>query len=154
MLTKLSKKDLTWPLEKNSTMAIIERLGRHKNTCILALTSKYTSQLFAILDVRSTQETLHEIKASQDIVLDTLKAIATEESERAIAWLSRVNPADKRAAYCSEYQRGTGLWIFDKPEYKTWITSTSSALFIHGIPGAGKTALATLVVETMLREKP
>jgi cellobiose-specific phosphotransferase system component IIA len=144
--------DLKWPLSKSSTMALIESLGRHKTSCILALCSEQTSKMHSILsNVNSTSEKLDDIQKGQD---ELLKAQITGEHGKVISWLSPVNPAEKHAIFRAEYQEGTGLWIFDRHEYKAWEESQNGGLYVYGIPGAGKTTLATLVIETMTTQRP
>ncbi|KAK4225942.1 hypothetical protein QBC38DRAFT_529985 [Podospora fimiseda] len=43
---------------------------------------------------------------------------------------------------------GSGQWLLERPEYKSWRNdSCSSVLWLHGIPGSGKTNLASLVID-------
>ena len=48
------------------------------------------------------------------------------------------------------YEDKTGDWIFETPEWDKWINCRERALWIHGIPGAGKTVLASHVIEKTL----
>ncbi|KAJ2991079.1 hypothetical protein NUW58_g2655 [Xylaria curta] len=46
---------------------------------------------------------------------------------------------------------GTGLWFLARTEFRRWRTSSSpSVLWLHGIPGSGKTKLTSLVIEELL----
>lgn len=47
----------------------------------------------------------------------------------------------------SRRQEGTGEWFFESSEFKTWLNGTRETLFCPGIPGAGKTMLASIVVD-------
>lgn len=64
-----------------------------------------------------------------------------------------MNPALKLQSFRRERQRGTGTWLFDLPEMTQWLESPNDALWIYGIPGAGKTMLSTLVVDDVLTRK-
>ncbi|KAH8664515.1 hypothetical protein BX600DRAFT_464581 [Xylariales sp. PMI_506] len=45
---------------------------------------------------------------------------------------------------------GSGQWLLTKPAYQSWRKdSSSSVLWLHGIPGSGKTKLASLVVDQL-----
>ncbi|KAF7350616.1 Ankyrin 2,3/unc44 [Mycena sanguinolenta] len=44
-------------------------------------------------------------------------------------------------------QRGTGQWLLDDPQFQEWQSSTGRTLWLRGIPGAGKTVLASMVVD-------
>ncbi|KAL0630785.1 hypothetical protein Q9L58_010363, partial [Maublancomyces gigas] len=49
---------------------------------------------------------------------------------------------------CRKRHSGTGQWLFDCSEFQEWDQAdVSSGLWIHGIPGSGKTILAAGVVE-------
>ena len=65
-----------------------------------------------------------------------------KEAKEVFDWLCPVNPRIKHQEFRKEYQPGTCLWIFDRPEYRKWSDMPNSALWIHAIPGAGKTVLA------------
>ncbi|KAK6865444.1 hypothetical protein PG995_001972 [Apiospora arundinis] len=46
--------------------------------------------------------------------------------------------------------RGSGKWFLDKSVYVAWRESScSSVLWLHGVPGSGKTKLASLVVDDL-----
>ncbi|KAG6848395.1 hypothetical protein H0H93_000570 [Arthromyces matolae] len=62
-------------------------------------------------------------------------------------WLNAADyKHDYRTAKGLRYQ-GTCEWILKKPVYTTWESLTSSSfLYIHGIPGAGKTVLSSWII--------
>ena len=72
---------------------------------------------------------------------------------KALRWLSPVNPVAKLQAFRRDRQGGTGNWLFDLPEMSQWLDNSKEALWIYGIPGAGKTTLSTLVVDEVLYRK-
>jgi len=45
------------------------------------------------------------------------------------------------------YENGTGDWVFQTPEWDNWVNFRERAIWLHGIPGAGKTVLASHVIE-------
>ncbi|KAI0440189.1 hypothetical protein F4803DRAFT_528424 [Xylaria telfairii] len=46
---------------------------------------------------------------------------------------------------------GTGAWFLKRREFKEWRTSSwSSVLWLHGIPGSGKTKLTSLVIDELV----
>ena len=59
----------------------------------------------------------------------------------------------KLQAFRRDRQSGTGRWLFDLPEMSQWLDNSNEALWIYGIPGAGKTILSTLVVDEVLYRK-
>jgi Cdc6-like AAA superfamily ATPase len=53
----------------------------------------------------------------------------------------------QQSVLISRIQEGTGEWFFESNEFKTWLNGTRETLFCPGIPGAGKTMLASIVVD-------
>jgi len=47
------------------------------------------------------------------------------------------------------YEKGTSDWIFKTREWRDWIGFNKRAIWLYGIPGAGKTVLASLVVDKL-----
>ncbi|KAK7974412.1 hypothetical protein PG989_016260 [Apiospora arundinis] len=69
------------------------------------------------------------------------------------AMLAKLNPsgymADQQAALQSCHEK-SGDWIFQNPTFLDWLQSKAlpdCVLFIHGMPGAGKTSLASRIVD-------
>ena len=73
--------------------------------------------------------------------------------DRILSCLTTVSPALKLQEFRRERQHGTGTWLFDLPEMQNWDETSNSALWIYGIPGAGKTMLSTLVVDEFFNRK-
>jgi hypothetical protein len=47
-------------------------------------------------------------------------------------------------------QADTGRWFLENENFSNWKTSTSSFLWLYGIPGCGKTVLCSTILETVL----
>jgi hypothetical protein len=47
------------------------------------------------------------------------------------------------------YEAETGDWVLRSPEWKDWIEGSNRCLWIHGIPGAGKTILVSHLIENI-----
>ncbi|KAK3998072.1 hypothetical protein QBC44DRAFT_375961 [Cladorrhinum sp. PSN332] len=88
-----------------------------------------------------------------------------KEVARIQAWLQCASPSgDIREANSCIREESTGTWILDHPQYQDWLRTEASGLmdtktnlkvfgrnmiWIHGHPGAGKTVLATSVLEAL-----
>lgn len=136
----LSKSDLKWPLSKPKTLEIIARLERYKQTCVLAFAVDELSAVNRIFEnTKLFSEDLTEIKADAKKLVE---AQMDKEVREVLEWFCPVNPRMKHDKFRAEYQPGTCLWIFQVIEYRKWFDTPNSALWIHAIPGAGKTLLA------------
>lgn len=62
-------------------------------------------------------------------------------------WLSPPNPSTNHNAAKEKHLEGTGQWFLESNEFLTWIASPNSALWLHGIPGCGKTILSSTIIQ-------
>lgn len=44
-------------------------------------------------------------------------------------------------------QKGTGSWLIENSAFKNWISKPTAFLWLHGIPGCGKTILSSTIIE-------
>jgi len=140
LFSRLSKHDLKWPLSKAKTMEITRALERHKSTCVLALAAEELSGIREVLEsTKASNQIISDIQATTGKILELYQS---KETNEILKWFAPVNPAFKHQGCRREYQEGTGYWIFDTEEYKTWWHGSNMGLWIYGIPGAGKTILA------------
>ncbi|KAJ5159576.1 uncharacterized protein N7482_006580 [Penicillium canariense] len=80
-----------------------------------------------------------------------------EKIEKIFDWLSPINPAAKQADLRRGRQQGTGQWFLETQCFQQWIEQSQHTvkdqrtLFCPGIPGAGKTLLASTIVDELQR---
>ncbi|KAL8942694.1 MAG: hypothetical protein Q9211_001292 [Gyalolechia sp. 1 TL-2023] len=150
-LRRLDPKDLLWPLSKSKTLQLIQTLERLKSTCTIALAESEMIGIHRVLvEAEICNSYLARIHDKQEKILEIQLNL---EEEKVLAWLSPVNAAVKHQAFKRERQPGTGMWLFDLPDMVNWLDDPNDALWIYGIPGAGKTMLSTLVVDEVLTYK-
>ncbi|OBT62104.1 hypothetical protein VE03_09005 [Pseudogymnoascus sp. 23342-1-I1] len=70
-----------------------------------------------------------------------------EERQTIIDWLSPVDYASQHSDFMARHQEGTGLWLLDSNEFKHWLKQGKQRLFCPGMPGAGKTMIASIVID-------
>ena len=76
-----------------------------------------------------------------------------EQRRETLMWLSSVPCESQHREAARKLVEGTGQWLLTKPEYVHWQKSSSSSFFwLHGIPGAGKSKLASIVIESFLEQ--
>ncbi|KAI4706494.1 hypothetical protein J4E89_008912 [Alternaria sp. Ai002NY15] len=64
-------------------------------------------------------------------------------------WLSAPDPYINYLKAHKQRQAGTGLWLLRNEKFKKWKEDAASRLWLHGIPGCGKTILSSAVVENL-----
>jgi Cdc6-like AAA superfamily ATPase len=62
-------------------------------------------------------------------------------------WLTLNDYGPQHSDILKRRQPGTGQWLLDSAQYKTWVPTSQQTLFCPGIPGAGKTILTSIVID-------
>ncbi|KAF8549464.1 hypothetical protein OG21DRAFT_1488513 [Imleria badia] len=84
-----------------------------------------------------------------DTQVDEEKKENAKKLEEILKWLDGLNCAEKQDATLSLRQPDTCKWLFDTTQYKKWRDDDSSFLWLRGKPGAGKSVLASFVVNSL-----
>lgn len=143
-----TKQRFAWPLSSTKIKSWVHELREQKTTLNLALSADNMSNLLRCLskqenianDIKELREEMRsaraeeiesKISAKRVEILDALEVDARIE----IFLMSR----DVRCP-------GTGNWLLQSSQYQTWHSGPSSILWLWGIPGAGKTVLASMVI--------
>lgn len=71
------------------------------------------------------------------------------QEKEVYAWLHATDPSELHEKWCETYEPGTGEWLFRSPEWTSWLEERTRCLWVHGIPGAGKTIFASHLIETV-----
>ena len=93
-------------------------------------------------------ETMIEDLATLDDRVRSLQLKGDQHERIALLdWITPLTfPAQQNAVF-SRRQEGTGQWLFESPEFKQWIKKPRETLLCRGIPGAGKTTLASIAID-------
>jgi ankyrin repeat protein len=67
--------------------------------------------------------------------------------EKIQKWLSAADPSSNYQQALKQRQDNTGLWLLDHDRYRKWKTEPASFLWLHGIPGSGKTILSSTFLQ-------
>ncbi|KAF5622406.1 heterokaryon incompatibility protein het-E-1 [Fusarium sp. NRRL 25303] len=98
----------------------------------------------------------HSCLASLEALLpDTIGQYKTgkrqSEARETIRWLERTNPSSIHNIAFSKHEPLTTAWVNNSSQWKAWVSLASETrlIWIHGLPGAGKTVLASYVIEEL-----
>ncbi|KAG0131111.1 hypothetical protein HOY82DRAFT_485486, partial [Tuber indicum] len=136
---------LCWPLKEKTTKEWCERLERHKSLFEVAL---------SVDEIRfSWLRSVHLWNISFHLSIPdfgchrSLLIPLGDKQKRIRDWLSSADPQPNHLAARKLCQYGTGRWFTETKEFQDWLKGGKSFLWLHGIPGAGKTILLSTVIE-------
>jgi hypothetical protein len=165
-----------WPFQEKEILKVIAMIERQKGLLLIALAndsrklsqgikkvSKENSlelaELVALLkQTASIQDSLVDSVATvqagiEDLALRDDNKEIRDERRKIHDWLTPIDYTAQQHDYFSRRQAGTGQWLLDSPEFQAWTGSKGQTLCCPGIPGAGKTILASVVVDYLTSEK-
>ncbi|KAK6336186.1 hypothetical protein TWF696_001749 [Orbilia brochopaga] len=132
---------LKWPFNKAEVTEIFAAIERLKSLINIALEMDHFKLSEAIKN-----DTCQIPGAVRDI--ETLRRRQDDDKRRTIAdWISTVDFDKQQTDFSLQRQEGTGGWFLQSPEFAHWLSGTNTFLFCHGIPGAGKTMISSLVID-------
>jgi hypothetical protein len=85
-------------------------------------------------DIRKTGEGIEKLQLNR-------------HEEQIRDWLSAVDPSTNYADALEKRHKGTGAWFTGSQAFDDWKKQPNSFLWLHGIPGCGKTVLSSTIVE-------
>ena len=68
-----------------------------------------------------------------------------------MGWISPTDFPAQQSDFIGRRQEGTGQWFLDAPEFARWLYGPNKTLFCPGIPGAGKTIIAAIAIDHLLK---
>ena len=92
--------------------------------------------------------------SKNEVIVDTVRSKLTREEDlRIVDWLTQppIDFSSQNNDYIRRRQPGTGQWFLESDKYQSWVKSDKQTLFCPGIPGAGKTILASVVIDDLCR---
>ncbi|KAJ3486515.1 hypothetical protein NLG97_g6599 [Lecanicillium saksenae] len=97
------------------------------------------------------ENALGDIKKTSEAVTRMDSTQVKGKDKEILDWLTPM-PIDYGSQYSNLLkirQPGTGQWLLDSAQYQTWLGTPKQTLFCPGIPGAGKTILTSIVIESL-----
>ena len=143
------KAKLKWPFSIPEVENLIYEIQQHKSNLSLALTADGMSKLLSILARQDTmQNSLDEIRDDlrKRTEAETRAAIDKEE-QKILDSIGPIDPGKNHDMSLSLRHPATGLWFTESNEFKQWLTRKNARLWLHGIPGAGKTILCSSIIQ-------
>jgi hypothetical protein len=130
---KAAKDVLLFPLRQKNLENTLGEIERMKSLLSLALTVDQSAQLGVI------ETGVLNVRHEQKIVRDEQRAHLIQK------WLAAPNVAANQMQKQSGRQNDTGIWLLRLPMFEQWLLGQSPLLWMHGIPGSGKSVLCSTV---------
>jgi len=93
---------------------------------------------------------VHDVVSSTKANVETINSkLNRNEDIDILNWFNPINYGLQQSDYIRRRQAGTGQWLLDSVEYEGWLQTSKQTLFCPGIPGAGKTILASIAVDNL-----
>lgn len=122
---------LRWPFDKSDVEALVAHLERLKLSVDLAMNSTSAAV------IRALQSDTKAIKLS----------VADVELKAILDWISSLNYLKQQNDFIKQTRGGTCQWFLERDIFHEWSSTAEAMLWCPGIPGAGKTFLASIVFE-------
>lgn len=152
--TMKTMKRLKWPFSGTKVKDLCTEIEGHKTTLSLALTS---DGLLGLLQTLSRQKDLQsgingiesELKRKHEV--ETRIAMTTER-RKVLDWIQPYDPYQNHGMSLRLRHPGTGLWFVESDKIKSWLTCAGAKLWCYGIAGAGKTVLASSIIQEAIEQ--
>ncbi|KAI9812194.1 MAG: hypothetical protein M1827_004860 [Pycnora praestabilis] len=145
-----------WPFQKEEAREILDGIERLKTLFILALQNDQVALTLAIRSqVAEIESGNSALLATTTVIqgnVESLKLQAHNDKEiKILEWLSTFQSGKKHTDVRTRRLDDTGQWLLAKEEFHSWRDDQQSKnlLWCHGIPGAGKTVLSSLVIDEL-----
>ncbi|CVK84365.1 uncharacterized protein FPRN_01929 [Fusarium proliferatum] len=140
--------DINWKTIKGALLSIVSEIVRHRDAIKNQASQSQTTEF-----EETHTEPIYEP--------DPFKEESFRPQRLAVChWLRTIDPAADQDIFSkirAEYP-GTGRWLLDNETFKGWIdlryARIPPLLWLTGLPGAGKTILASLIVEEVQKLTP
>lgn len=76
--------------------------------------------------------------------------LADETTTKALSWLTNLQLNANQKEIFGNRHGNTGAWFLQSSEFQSWIQHKNQILLCSGIPGSGKTVLASMIVQYLL----
>ena len=132
---------MTWPLKEKETRKTLDAIERHKSTFTLALTGDSARLISRLqVNVADLHGTVQNMERLQMSLYD--KSI--------LQWLSPADYLSSHDAARKKHEPTTGAWLLQSDEFLNWRQNHNPSMWLHGIPGCGKTILCSTIIDHVI----
>ncbi|KAI8652052.1 hypothetical protein NCS56_01422000 [Fusarium sp. Ph1] len=105
------------------------------------------SEISKQLETESEKRSKKELEEMKESLLQARRTISSQLSPGSYE-------ADQQSAFSQFFSSPSGDWILKEPKFKEWLgASNGQILYMHGMPGAGKTTLVSRIINFLQSRK-
>ncbi|KAF3931033.1 Ankyrin-3 [Dactylellina cionopaga] len=131
---------LKWPFEGKAIQEKLDNLHRQKTTF----------QLFLSIHQAKLLGEQTQALVDQGAILGEVRNQSDKARRTSILnWYKTSDPEQNHKVSRTHHEPDTCNWIFQTEDFQSWSTSPGEHLWVHGIPGAGKTIICSTIIEHM-----
>ncbi|OQE35357.1 hypothetical protein PENCOP_c013G04850 [Penicillium coprophilum] len=105
-----------------------------------------------LLDMKHQTDAIGQVEVAASATWEYLRG---KEKHDILYWVSEIDAEDQPQITMEDRTDGTGNWLLNHHEFQHWRSLNEAAiLWLHGIPGAGKTKLVSKVVDHFEEDYP
>jgi hypothetical protein len=129
--------------------------------CMLGIFGVYLPLIYGEGRQNAKKRLQREVKgttrtSSDGLAYDTQSESRSEmqdvKASKIRQWLSAPDQSLNYQKALKQRQEGTGRWLLESDQYDSWKADAASFLWLHGIPGCGKTILTSTILEDVLQQ--
>ncbi|KAL9584822.1 MAG: hypothetical protein Q9212_001889 [Teloschistes hypoglaucus] len=136
---------MLWPLNKQDVLDLVNVIERQKTALGLAIQNDNIALSLAIKAQMSDMST--KFAALDHLSSQSHKHALDQEHQAILAWLSPLSFWPRHQDIASTRTGGTGTWLIASDEFQAWRCHSTKVLWCAGMPGAGKSVLASVVID-------
>ena len=93
---------------------------------------------------------MNELRDTAQDIGNDVKSLGTEHRQGKIRqWLQAPDPSKEYNKALEQRHKDSGCWFLKHDTFAKWKTRLNSFLWLHGIPGCGKTILSSTIVQDL-----
>ncbi|KAF2475263.1 uncharacterized protein BDR25DRAFT_254152, partial [Lindgomyces ingoldianus] len=148
---------LVWKFKKEEIASILGRMERLKSLVEIALQMDHlaTSLIYISKLSQAIKDDTNYVRAHVPAIQSGVEKIQQDQDytkyRQVVEWISPSDYPAQQSDIIKRRQEGTGQWFLDAPEVAGWLTEVGGTLFCPGIPGAGKTMIAAIAIDHLLK---
>lgn len=137
-----------WPFSVEETEQMYKDVERYQAALGVSLISEGLAiGIETHAEISSVRDDVARIR---DVLEESSRLALSEEQNKILSAVSSLNPWEQYRFNLRTKQQGTGIWFLESPEFTDWLRIDNSALWVFGIPGAGKSVLASAAINKVL----